>query len=642
MIFAERVKKLVKKMRYKATDEAYDKALDSFLRTVEEYQQEHLASDEPNIWRIIMKSRMTKLAAVAAIAIMVLLPLSYGATKLIKRFITIFRISPIEKVDFPYYNGKALSPDGKYFAGITQASELVIIDTATGEQRNLSEHCYGPVVWSDDGSEIAIAGLRQEKPALIAVSRKTGKTRTLLEDPPNAFWLADWSPDGKWILGVSIPNSGVQSQVLVNLETKEETVLAEKIQGRPSTFFSPDGAWFTYITQEVNKYILNLRQIDGPGRTKYTDFPGEILQPMWSPDGTYIVFTGVQKGVGRLRQDLWALRIEGDRFVGPPSPILPDVEQMQFFNWSQNGQLAYRNGFELGGIFVLPVDPKTGKATGQPRQLVRSGGMAMHCWSPDGEQIAVIDRQEGWELSFISSDSGETIRKISLPEIQNRGHGISWSPDGKYIAFSGENREKRSGIFLVTVKTGEVRLLVPLDTRIPHVHPTWAPDSKAIAYVYPVYDSDIYIVNVEDGRLKRLTRPVEEREFKDRIRRAVFAPDGRSVTYKAGRRILATIIDGQETKEILHLKDNSFGIFDWAPDGCHIVFTADTTSEVWCAPIDDEPFKICDISNVGEYAQARRPKWSPKGDAIAFVVNCQQYQYWVIENFLPPTEVDGL
>ncbi|MHC4751625.1 MAG: hypothetical protein ACYTFW_17350, partial [Planctomycetota bacterium] len=68
-----------------------------------------------------------RVAAAAVIAIAVLLPLSYGATKLIKRFIAISQLSAI-KVDFPF-GGAALSPDGKLFAGTTWNSQLVVIDT---------------------------------------------------------------------------------------------------------------------------------------------------------------------------------------------------------------------------------------------------------------------------------------------------------------------------------------------------------------------------------------------------------------------------------------------------------------------------------------------------------------------------------
>jgi len=125
--------------------------------------------------------------------------------------------------------------------------------------------------------------------------------------------------------------------------------------------------------------------------------------------------------------------------------------------------------------------------------------------------------------------------------------------------------------------------------------------------------------------------------------RPFFSQYGRSVYYISGRayisnrRILATTIYGQETREIFHLKNKkqSINIFDLSPDGRHIVFTPGN-KEIWCAPTDGgEPFKIADISNLGEKAWAWLPKWSPKGDAITFGVEHEKHQYWVMENVLP-------
>ena len=70
---AEKIERLIKKSRYKASTEAYDKALDSFLQAVNAYEKQKPALTEPNIWRTIMKSRITKLATAAMIIVGILL-----------------------------------------------------------------------------------------------------------------------------------------------------------------------------------------------------------------------------------------------------------------------------------------------------------------------------------------------------------------------------------------------------------------------------------------------------------------------------------------------------------------------------------------------------------------------------------------
>jgi acetolactate synthase regulatory subunit len=66
---AEKIERLIKKRSYKATAKTYDKALGSFLQAVDEHIEQKSAPTEPKIWRKIMKSRITKLAAAAVIII---------------------------------------------------------------------------------------------------------------------------------------------------------------------------------------------------------------------------------------------------------------------------------------------------------------------------------------------------------------------------------------------------------------------------------------------------------------------------------------------------------------------------------------------------------------------------------------------
>ncbi|MDH4238606.1 MAG: hypothetical protein OEW48_03485 [Phycisphaerae bacterium] len=74
---AEKIERLIKKSRYKASPDAYNKALGSFLQAVDEHERQKSALTEPNIRRIIMKHPITKLAAAAVIIIAVLASLPF-------------------------------------------------------------------------------------------------------------------------------------------------------------------------------------------------------------------------------------------------------------------------------------------------------------------------------------------------------------------------------------------------------------------------------------------------------------------------------------------------------------------------------------------------------------------------------------
>jgi outer membrane lipoprotein-sorting protein len=67
----------VKQLRYKAGVETRDRVLGNVLRALEESKEQKSAETQPDAWRIIMKSRMTKLAAAAVIIVAILVALDY-------------------------------------------------------------------------------------------------------------------------------------------------------------------------------------------------------------------------------------------------------------------------------------------------------------------------------------------------------------------------------------------------------------------------------------------------------------------------------------------------------------------------------------------------------------------------------------
>ena len=66
---AEKIERLIKERHYKADTETYHKAIESFLLAVDAHLEQKAAHLEPNLWRIIMTSRITKLAAAAVIIV---------------------------------------------------------------------------------------------------------------------------------------------------------------------------------------------------------------------------------------------------------------------------------------------------------------------------------------------------------------------------------------------------------------------------------------------------------------------------------------------------------------------------------------------------------------------------------------------
>ena len=66
---AENIKQLIKRLNITARPELHDRVLGNLLKTMEESVKKPSAITGPSLWRIIMKSRITRLATAAAVII---------------------------------------------------------------------------------------------------------------------------------------------------------------------------------------------------------------------------------------------------------------------------------------------------------------------------------------------------------------------------------------------------------------------------------------------------------------------------------------------------------------------------------------------------------------------------------------------
>jgi outer membrane lipoprotein-sorting protein len=73
----KKIERLIKASRYKAGPETYEKALGRFLQAVDEHTKQKQAEKKPDIWRIIMKSHLTKLTAAAAVIVIAALIITF-------------------------------------------------------------------------------------------------------------------------------------------------------------------------------------------------------------------------------------------------------------------------------------------------------------------------------------------------------------------------------------------------------------------------------------------------------------------------------------------------------------------------------------------------------------------------------------
>ena len=122
------------------------------------------------------------------------------------------------------------------------------------------------------------------------------------------------------------------------------------------------------------------------------------------------------------------------------------------------------------GIWTVPVSPETGRSTGQPQKLLEGGYRFQSpvTWSPDGKQIAFtrIEKNIEFDIWAANITDGGLSRITNSTEIE---HGPCWSPDGNTIAY-----KKGSEIWLASISGSENSMLLKNGGSLRR----WSPDNK--------------------------------------------------------------------------------------------------------------------------------------------------------------------
>lgn len=175
-----------------------------------------------------------------------------------------------------------------------------------------------------------------------------------------------------------------------------------------------------------------------------------------------------------LGERLVGLDRSGDYNLAPT--ISPDGKLFAFFSSKKN----------LFGIDLLVGDAQTGKIIkklGGPSSdphfdaisFINSAGD----WSPNSDKFAFIVYAEGAnEIAILDTKSTKVERRVKLGEIGAVTH-VSWSPDGKTLAFSGQ-KGGISDLYLMDLENGTVRQLT--NDKYGDIQPTWSPDGRTIAF----------------------------------------------------------------------------------------------------------------------------------------------------------------
>ena len=314
----------------------------------------------------------------------------------------------------------------------------------------------------------------------------------------------------------------------------------------------------------------------GPGTRITGDGSGAVenAMPIWSPDGTRIVFGSVRNGMGGL----YMKSADGS---GPEELLIESETSKMPMSWSPDGRyIVYWVPGNIQWILPLMGDRK-------PFQL--SEGPTSHAQiSPDGKWVAYMDMTARSEIYIKPFPTGSGLLRVS----KDGGTFARWRGDGKEL------------YFLSTISNGQMMAAdisvngSTIQAGTPHA----LFDSGYVNLFHINGNYHVFAVS-RDGQRFLIPRPDALPDDPNARTLTLFDRQGKTLGTVGERGFYQNIALSPDQTRVALLK----------PD------PVKGTTDVWV--LDLATGKGTQITSSKREEAARTPVWSPDGKQIAYVVS---------------------
>lgn len=390
--------------------------------------------------------------------------------------------------------------------------------------------------------------------------------------------------------------------------------LTSDTAGGGDSAISPDGRSFLTSLRRTGNWDIWEFQIDKGMWRQMTADPADEFEAQWSPDGQRIVYTSTKTG----NKDIFLK----DLRTGETHQLTDDPEDDEYPVFSPQGnEISFTGGRWKEGrqFFTVRDDGSSRRAIST--QQTQAGACSFH---PSGDSLICHTYDSGSGNVYLYPRAGGQRLRITDGPFWDYKPTIA--PSGKWAAFS-RSHEGPSAIWVMPFPVGAAFPLT--STGYDDRWPTWNRDGNRLLF-HRLADqgTGIFLHDLTTGTSQQLTGP------EDRPGPASMHPDGRRVIYSArsGDREHLKMYDlaNQSGEEIrLQLSGDYDASFPrWSPKGDLIAFALRTGTRWDVAIADWKTAKVTVLTKDIPSARGIRSAldWSPDGKQVVFHVTTEPFE----------------
>ncbi len=560
--------------------------------------------------------------------------------------------------------------DGRSVAVVDwDTGDLAVKDLVTGDSKRLmlkkswresTEFGEWPVL-SPDQRQLVFAWYDTKQPRYqlrVAPNQVGAKPRILVDNPDFTYYqTAGWSPDGKSILTKFwCRDNTTQVAWVSSVDGTVKTVRSFEWRN-PNISLSPDGRYIAYdvlAREDSSAREIHVLSADGSGDNVVVKGPGIDWFPVFSPDGSRLIFVSDRTGTWSL----WAAGLRNGKADGSPQLLKADIGTVFPKVFTRSGSLLYFHESSDEDIYAAEVSATGTAAT--PMRISDSfiGQNKAAEWSPDGNVLAYLSRRSGvrngpgaFTLAVRSIELGtERLFASNLNLAWNRVP--RWFHDGRSIFLAASDAHRKLSLHKIDVNSGQISALPSPDYPARWGLTMLGLDDRT---VYLVSSKDeagptaLIRFDLESGK----ERVIYQTPARGNIASAALSPDGRTIAL-----IIATFLSGIQVRELILMDSDGNnvrtvlrtpaelpaslqwgpGALAWSPESKYLYLVRggkkEGTSEVHrMTPATASETKPTGITS----KQIRFLSVNPAGNRLAFTTGgALSSELWTLDNVLPP------